>query len=78
MKLIIIFVVGLCIGVAIGFAVGSLRTKRGGLNNVGTLQIIQSKGEDPYVFLSLETSIESVIQNKIVALNVTSKTVSQK
>lgn len=45
---------------------------------VGTLQIVETKGEEPYIFLSLDTSIEEFIHSPTITLNVSHKRVPQK
>lgn len=46
--------------------------------SVGTLQIIEADGEEPYIFLSLERNIETFMNDPIIKLNVSHKRVPHK
>lgn len=50
--------------------------KRNNHKTVGTLQIIEANGEEPYMFLSLETDIASFIHDPEILLKVTYKKAS--
>lgn len=73
--------IGLLIGVVIDIftgKVGLIGLKSNRKKAVGTLQIVESEGEDPYIFLSLETDISSFKKEQTIVLNVCCKQVPHK
>ena len=71
------------IGILAGFLLGAgisvfIFTRHNKKNAVGTLQIIESEGEKPYLFLSLDTDIKYFAHEPTVLMNVTHKLASHK
>lgn len=71
------------IGILAGFLLGGgiiafIFIRRDKKNAVGTLQVIESEGEEPYLFLSLDTDVKYFAHEPTVLMNVTYRQASHK
>ncbi len=75
----LIFLLGLLTGAVLAaFVAVFLFFKRKRKETIGTLQIIDSPNESPYMFLSLSTDIDSFARKPAVLMNVSYKQLSHK
>lgn len=73
--LLLAFTVGLFIGIGLA---AFLFIRRGKKDAIGTLQIIEAEGEDPYLFLALDTDVKYFAHEPVVTMRVTHKWSSHK
>lgn len=75
----VIFLLGFAVGSLIAvFITAILLIRRCRKDTVGTLQIIESDNEEPYLFLALDTDVKYFAHEPTVLLNVTCKQASHK
>lgn len=65
---IVIFVLGLALGLTLGFILTKYRNKKS--EEVGTLRVDRSDSDGPYLFLELHTDVEEVMRRKKVTFGV--------
>lgn len=75
---LIIVLLGCLVGFAFGIGLTAFLVHRRRKEAIGTLQIIESDGEAPYLFLSLDTEIESFVHEPTVTMNIIRKKTSHK
>lgn len=79
MMILLIFFLGFLDGILLYASIDIIkRYKNNNKKSVGLLQIIETPDEEPYLFLSLYTSIASVINESNVIIDVQTKKVSHK
>ena len=79
MSLIVIFFIGVLAGTVVAVFVTALIFSRRRQNAaIGTLQIVEANGEEPYLFLSLDTDIASFAHDSKVTMYVTHRWASRK
>lgn len=79
MSSLILFWLGCLAGSVLGVGLTAfIFLRRKWKEAIGTLQIIESEGEDPYLFLSLDTEVASFIHESAVTMNVVRKRASHK
>ena len=75
----VVFLIGFLAGVALAvFVTAFIFTHRSQKVAIGTLQIVEAIGEEPYLFLSLDTDVASFARDPTVTMNVTHKWASHK
>ena len=79
MSPLVVFLIGFLAGVALAvFVTAFIFAHRNRKAAIGTLQIVEAIGEEPYLFLSLNTNIASFAHEPTVTMNVSHRWASHK
>lgn len=65
-----IVVIGIVIGIFIGFVIAKHIFKKKSPKNVGTLFVIGSEGNPPDIYMTLDLTLGEVISNDTVSLKI--------
>ena len=79
MNAAVMFLLGFGAGAFLAvFVTAFLLIRRAQKDAIGTLQIIESDGEEPYLFLALDTDVANFAHEPVVSMNVSYKRASHK